>query len=337
MNSKYLEFMLFDSDIDPIGLPNGVFFQGGNELDKIKDVTSKISRIFEKEGYQKVIPPAFEYYETFEKGSGPDIARRSFSFKDRDGKLLSLRYDMTTPIARMTAMKYENSHLPLKFYYWGDVFRDQPLHKGKLRQIQQLGIELIGSSEVAADAEVVSILAKSLKMLDPHFRIVIGDVRLYRYLLSQLILNEPQKEAIHACFNKKDSISLKQILKDAPGSEEVKTILTGLPKVVGNGAAFKKIAEEINPKFIIYMERLLHLLDLLPKDLAGHVVVDMGLIKDFNYYTSLTMEGYVEQAGHAIANGGRYDELFMSFGKNFPAIGFAIDIGSYHYTPIKDY
>ena len=126
MSNQYLEYMLYDSDSDPIGLPDGVLFLSEKETLKMESAAGQLMSLFQENKYRIVTPPIFEYYEIFEKGGGPEIARKTFSFKDKEGKLLSLRYDMTTPIARMTSMKYSQKELPLKFCYCGDVFREQP-------------------------------------------------------------------------------------------------------------------------------------------------------------------------------------------------------------------
>lgn len=73
------------------GLPSGVLFLHDSELRDLDRLCSKITHLFEKSSYRKVSPPLFEFYETFEKGSGADIARKTFSFKDKEGRLLALR------------------------------------------------------------------------------------------------------------------------------------------------------------------------------------------------------------------------------------------------------
>ncbi len=330
MNQDYLKFMLYESDADPVGLPEGVTFLSDSKNDELDELTQNISNIYRKSNFNKVLPPIFEYYETFEKGSGSNIARKAFSFKDKDGKLLSLRYDMTTPIARMAAMKYDKDRLPLRFYYRGDVFREQAIHAGKPRQLRQVGLELIGDDSIESDVEVINLLGKSLEVLSPKYRIVMGDIRLYQHLISQLKLDEPQEQAIHAAFNIKDKVSLAILLKDIEGIEEYKALLLKLPDIVGDESFVLEALEPFQDLGIKHhMERLTEIFNALDKDVKKKTVLDLGMIKDFSYYSSTTLEGYIEGVGYPVANGGRYDELFQSFGKDFPAIGFALDISYY--------
>jgi ATP phosphoribosyltransferase regulatory subunit len=326
MNPAYLENLLYESDSDPIGLPCGVIFMGGSQLDDIENLSQKLENLYKKSGFQKVVPPAFEYYETFEKGGGADIARRAFSFKDKEGKLLSLRYDMTTPIARMAAMKYNKEDLPLRFFYNGDVYREQPLHKGKFRQIKQIGIEMVGVSGIEADAEAVELLGKTLSSVDEDYRIVLGDIGLYKNVLEGISLDETQLQAVHVCLDRKDTVSLSKILKNTEGKEASKGFLLELNHLTGSTDEVKKQMNKW-PDMMAFCERLFKMTDSLPAAVRKHIIADLGLIKDFSYYSSLTMEGYAGDTGYPIAGGGRYDGLFRAFGKDFPAIGFAIDMG----------
>lgn len=235
---------------------------------------------------------------------------------------------MTTPIARMSAMKFDNKDLPLRFYYCGDVFREQPLHKGRLRQINQAGIELIGDSSIIADSETIRILAESLGILGRNYKIVLGDVSLYKYLLSQIELDSFKIEAIHSAFDKKDIASLKEILKNTAGDKTCKDLLLNLPGFAGSYGDIRKELIKSFGKFSSMTKKLFQVIELLNEETGSNVIVDLGLIKDFSYYTSLTIEGYIDGIGYPAANGGRYDELFKSFGKDFPAVGFAIDLSN---------
>lgn len=327
MNEAYLEYMLYESDVKPVGLPEGVTFLSDGSSDVLDEKITDLCRIYREKKYKKVLPPIFEYYETFEKGSGQNIARRSFSFKDKDGKLLSLRYDMTTPIARMVSMRFHNDKLPLRFYYRGDVFREQPSHAGKPRQISQVGIEVVGDDSIDADVEVVRMLGLSLRKLAKTYTIVLGDVRLFRRLLSQLKLTQSQTEAVSVCMSRKDTASLSRIIAPVEGISEYKELLVELPGIVGSMSEVgKRMNDFADTGMGIYVERLTKIVSKLTPAERKHIIIDLSLIKDFSYYTSVTLEGYIPTVGFAIANGGRYDELFTSFGKNYPAIGFAIDM-----------
>ncbi len=323
--NNYLEFMLYESDVEPFGLPDGVVFLDSNEIKKMEEKERKLIKIFEARGYKKIIPPSFEYYETFENAGGREVARRCFSFKDKDGKLLSLRFDMTTPIARMVAHKNSKEEV-LKYYYCGDVFREQPFHKGKMRQLRQCGVELIGINSIEAELEVVEMFARSLECFSRDYTIVLGNVRPYKKLIEKLNLTESKKDAIEKIFNKKDLPSLKLILEQIDEEKVIKENLVELINFTGYPDELLHRAKNLSNEIKEEINNFLDFSKKLSNSIKQKMIIDFSMIKNFSYYSSLTMEGYIKNYGQPIANGGRYDELFKRFDKNLPAIGFAIDI-----------
>ncbi len=325
MNS-YLEFMLFDSDVEPFGLPDGVLFLTSEEIEELEKREEKLISIFKARNYKKVIPPAFEYYETFERAGGYDVARRSFSFKDKDGKLLSLRFDMTTPIARMIAQKTLKEKV-YKLYYSGNVFREQPFHKGKLRELRQCGIELIGENSSSSDMEVIEMFKESLEVISDDYTIVIGNVKPYKNLLGNLNLSESKKEAMGSIFNKKDITSLKIMLSQLNNvDDEIKNDLLNLIDFSGKVEDLQKRTKIFGKNIKEEVEKFIEFCMSISKSTKEKIIIDLAMVKDFSYYSSITLEGYIKTIGHPIANGGRYDELFKRFDSNLPAIGFAIDL-----------
>ena len=326
--SKYLEFMLSETNVEPFGLPDGVVFLYGDELIKLEEKEKLLSSLFEKNDFAKVVPPVFEFYETFEKGGGVEVARRSFSFKDKDGRLLSLRFDMTTPIARMISVKYTNRDMPLRLYYCGNVFREQPFHKGKKRQIRQAGIEVIGSNSIETDIEVIELFCQAISLLSKEYIVVVGDVRIYKKLLSLIDLDEHKLLALETIFNKKDITSLEILMEDINCDEKIKKAFQILLESTGSIEYIKEKLKKINlngeisrviEEFFMFFERI-------DKKLKDKIIVDFALLKDFSYYSSLIFEGYVKGSGYPVGGGGRYDDLFKKFERDYPAIGFAIQI-----------
>lgn len=325
VENDYLTMLMAEEEGYAVGLPDGVFFlDEGSDVLRLGD---ELCQMVIKKGYRRVYPPLFEFYDTYSKGGSLDISRRSFSFKDKDGSLLALRYDMTTPIARMVAQRYEEGNLPLRLCYYGDVFREQPFHQGKPRQMRQLGIEIVGGERIETDAEMVSLLIELLQKIDKSYRLVIGDIRIYHQCLERLSLSNMQKKAIHHCFHLKDKPSLFAILEKVSGADSEKELLGNLMDFLCD---FHSLSEERFMKFGQKAEEVyanfVELAKKLPPSEKDKILLDLGMVKDFGYYSSLMIEGYISQSGYAVCHGGRYDGLYASFGKNFPAVGFALDL-----------
>jgi len=320
----YLTMLLAEAEGYSPGLPDGVFFL--DEESEVLALGEDLCLFVQKKGYKRVFPPLFEFYETYARGG--EIARKSFSFKDKDGSLLTLRYDMTTPIARMVAQKYTKADLPLRLFYYGDVFREQPFHQGKPRQIRQLGIELIGETLPDGDAEVVELAGAMLSRMG-KYRLVIGDIRLYQECLSRFSLSAWQSEAIHRCFQMKDIPSLREVLLGVDGDKRDKESLVALVGLVGTLNESKHLRSQVQQlglKGEEVFEGIEVIKRRLPLEMRESLLVDLGMVKDFGYYTAMTLEGYVAQSGYAICHGGRYDTLYQGFGKDFSAVGFALDL-----------
>jgi ATP phosphoribosyltransferase regulatory subunit len=324
---NYLTMLMAEEEGYSIGLPDGVFFleEGNDVLQLGEELCERVSQ----KGYRRVFPPLFEFYDTYAKGGSVDISRRSFAFKDKDGSLLALRYDMTAPIARMVAQRYEEKDLPLHLYYYGDVFREQPFHQGKPRQIRQLGIEIVGGDPLDTNAEMVSLLRELMPLLDKEYRLVIGDIRLYKACIENLDLSDVQREAIHRCFHLKDQPSLVSILQGVAGEEKQKQKLLGLMDLVfpwENLSEKQKLLADFGREGEMVYGDLVSLTKTLSSLEKGKVLLDFGMVKDLGYYSSLVVEAYSVKSGYAICHGGRYDGLYRAFGKNFSAVGFALDL-----------
>ncbi|MFN4216939.1 MAG: ATP phosphoribosyltransferase regulatory subunit [Brevinematales bacterium] len=324
---NYLTMLMAEEEGYSIGLPDGVFFlEEGNEALRLGEALCK--KVSQK-GYRRVFPPLFEFYDTYARGGSIDISRRSFAFKDKDGSLLALRYDMTAPIARLVAQRYEEKDLPLRLYYYGDVFREQPFHQGKPRQIRQLGIEIVGGHALDTNVEMVSLLRELMPMLDKEYRLVIGDIRLYKSCIESLDISDVERKAIHRCFHLKDRPSLVSIIHEVKGDEEQKQKLLGLMDLVfpfenlfENQKLFANFGREGE---MVYTD-LVSLVETLSSLEQGKILLDFGMVKDLGYYSSLLVEAYSMKSGYVICHGGRYDGLYKAFGKNFSAVGFALDL-----------
>ena len=125
----------------PVGVRDILF----NECDIKRYVSHEIGEVFRSFGYQQVETPTFEYMEVFsDEKLGATKQKEMYRFFDRDGSILALRTDMTPPIARIVATCFEKKHLPMRFSYFGNVFRYNEEYQGKQREFYQAGIELLG-------------------------------------------------------------------------------------------------------------------------------------------------------------------------------------------------
>ena len=148
-------------------LPRGLSDRGPAEIAATRRMIEKIREVFERYGFEPVETPAFEYTDALGKFL-PDQDRPNegvFSFQDDDEQWLSLRYDLTAPLARYVAENFQALALPYRSYRYGWVFRNEKPGPGRFRQFMQFDADTVGSASPAADAEMCMMAADTMEAL----------------------------------------------------------------------------------------------------------------------------------------------------------------------------
>ncbi|MFZ1883628.1 MAG: histidine--tRNA ligase [Rhodoplanes sp.] len=148
-------------------LPRGLSDRGPAEIAATRRMIAKIREVYERYGFEPMETPAFEYTDALGKFL-PDQDRPNegvFSFQDDDEQWLSLRYDLTAPLARYVAENFQNLALPYRSYRYGWVFRNEKPGPGRFRQFMQFDADTVGSASPAADAEMCMMAAETMEAL----------------------------------------------------------------------------------------------------------------------------------------------------------------------------
>ncbi len=148
-------------------LPRGFADRGPEDIRAVDEMMAKIKRVYERYGFEPVETPFVEYTEALGKFL-PDQDRPNegvFSFQDEDEQWLSLRYDLTAPLARYVAENYERLPKPYRSYRAGWVFRNEKPGPGRYRQFMQFDADTVGAASPAADAEICMMAADTMEEL----------------------------------------------------------------------------------------------------------------------------------------------------------------------------
>jgi histidyl-tRNA synthetase len=148
-------------------LPRGLFDRGPAEIAATRRMIERIRAVYELYGFEPVETPAIEYTDALGKFL-PDQDRPNegvFSFQDDDEQWLSLRYDLTAPLARYVAENFDTLPKPYRSYRFGFVFRNEKPGPGRFRQFMQFDADTVGSASPAADAEICMMAADTMKEL----------------------------------------------------------------------------------------------------------------------------------------------------------------------------
>src|SRR5690349_18666509 len=137
------------------------------ELRGLNDMTGKIREVYERYGFEALETPAVEYTDALGKFL-PDQDRPNagvFAFQDEDEQWMSLRYDLTAPLARYVAQNFQFLSKPFRRYAFGNVYRNEKPGPGRFRQFMQFDADTVGAESVAADAEMCMLAADTLEAL----------------------------------------------------------------------------------------------------------------------------------------------------------------------------
>src|SRR6185312_1045115 len=148
-------------------LPRGFRDRGAAEIVAERHILETIRRVYEAYGFSPLETPAFEFTDALGKFL-PDVDRPNegvFSLKDDDEQWLSLRYDLTAPLARHVAANFQNLAKPFRRYAMGTVWRNEKPGPGRFREFTQFDADTVGSASPSADAELLMMLCDTLEKL----------------------------------------------------------------------------------------------------------------------------------------------------------------------------
>ncbi len=309
-------------------IPTGTRDLLPHETGRVRETVAGILDRMRRWGYREVTTPTLEYLDVLVRGEGGTVGSRLFKLVDRDGELLALRPEMTTPVARLVATRLREAPLPLRLAYAGQVFRWREAGSGQLREFPQIGCELIGAATLEADAEIVTVAVETLQATGvDQFSISLGHVGFLRGLLGGLGLADPVFEDVRTLLYQKDFVGLRRLLEAHDAAPARVNALLALPTLQGPSALQQAARFADVPEVRTVVEDLASLERMLRAYGAWDAVtVDLSIIRDFDYYTGIVFEGHTTALGVPLLGGGRYDRLLERFGVSRPATGFAVRV-----------
>ncbi len=309
--------------------PEGVRDIYGREFAKKLMIENSIHQIIISYGYEDIQTPTFEFMDIFSEEIGTTPSRELYKFFDKDGNTLVLRPDFTPSIARCAAKYFLEEEVPMRLCYLGNTFTNTSSLQGKLKEVTQMGAELINDDSVEADAEMLSLVIEALKNTGlKDFQLCIGHSDFFKGLCEEAGLDKETEELLREYISGKNYFAAETLL----ASENIESVYTNaLLKVAdmfGDIASLKEFKNTVhNEKSKAAIERLERIYDVLKLyGTEGYVSFDLGMLSQYHYYTGIIFKAYTYGIGDAIVKGGRYNHLLKHFGKNAPAIGFAVVI-----------
>jgi ATP phosphoribosyltransferase regulatory subunit len=314
----------------PTQLPRGARIYLPDEAERKREVERRLSDVFARWGYREIVTPTFEFFDAIAVGTDPAVQENMFKLIDREtGRMLALRADITPQIARVVATRLRDEPKPLRLCYVTNVFRYDEPQLAHYREFYQAGVELIGLDKPEAEVEVLAMTVEGLRALGlGRFQIDVGHPDFFRGLVEELKTDVAHERELRTALERKDLSTLERLVADLAPAAHVGEALLALPTLFGQEevlARAERLARNARSQRALANLAEVHRL-LTIYGLADAVLLDLGEVRGFDYYSGMYFEAYVAGFGAAIAAGGRYDDLLGRFGYPCPAVGFAVDV-----------
>ena len=325
-------------------LPRGFRDRGAAEIAAERACLDTIARVYQSYGFDPLETPAFEYTEALGKFL-PDLDRPNegvFSLQDDDGQWLSLRYDLTAPLARYVAENYQNLPKPFRRYQVGPVWRNEKPGPGRYREFTQFDADTVGSASPAADAELLMMLADTLDALGlaGHYVVKVNSRKLLDGVLEACGLAQDgspmalaRRGIVLRAIDKIDRLGVDGVRallgagrRDESGdftrgaelsSDAIKTVISFInepPRDSTNDGLFKwwnRVAPQqaydgVGANGIRELSKIFDI--LAASNYLGRIQLDSGIVRGLDYYTGPVFEAQLtfpvtNEAGETIVFG----------------------------------
>ncbi len=307
--------------------PEGVRDLYNSECRSKRIVEQNIHDMLELYHFQDIETPTFEYFDIFNKERGTIASKEMYKFFDKEGNTLVLRPDFTPSIARCAAKYFKEEELPIRLCYMGNTFINTSMYQGKLKEVTQVGAELINDKSADADAEMIALTIECLQKAGlQEFQLEIGHADFFNGILEEAGMSEEESMELKNLIESKNLFGVEELIRSKNMDKTLEELILKIPELFGGAENLAFAKERVhNSHSIKALERLSHLNEILEiYGLEKYVSFDLGMLSKYNYYTGIIFRGYTYGTGDVIVTGGRYDNLVGQFGKEAPAIGFAI-------------
>lgn len=296
--------------------------------------------VAERYGYEEYDAPILELTELYSAKSGDELVNeQTYSFKDRGGRDVSIRPEMTPTVSRMVAGQRQELGYPTRWYSIPNLWRYERPQRGRLREHWQLNVDLFGVDTVDGDLEIIMIardIMKELGAKDDQYKIKINSRGLVDLLMADyLSLDVSQAQKMKVLLDKRSKMSEESFEAEAKSIsadswEKLKKLIGAksmgdLPDEIKNSAPIKEVQI---------------LFTLLKENGVSNAVFDVTLMRGFDYYTDIVFEIHDNhpENNRSLFGGGRYDGLVGMFGvEPVPTVGFGMgDVAIMNFLEVND-
>jgi len=295
-----------------------------------KDIIRKLENIFEKFGFVPIDTPALEYTEILLGKAGGETEKQVYRFNDHGGRDVSLRFDLTVPLARFVSQHYNELSFPFKRYHIAPVWRGENTQKGRYREFSQCDFDILGALSIESDIEILLLIKEGMLSIEAgDFKININNRKILNSILSKEGLLDKSTDILRA-IDKIYKIGIDSVLKELTESagikkEKAEKVLELLnlkneQKEISGDDIFiqlEKLKTELgNDESILHLEEIF--LVLKKMNIMKYYSYNPAITRGLDYYTGIVFETFVldEKNFGSVCSGGRYDNLVGLYSKN---------------------
>ncbi len=282
-------------------------------------------------GFQEYDGPPLEPLDLYIEKSGPEIVEQLYEFRDKGGRRVALRPEMTPTLARILSQRSRGMAKPVRWFSIPQLFRYERSQRGRLREHFQLNVDILGEAGVAADAEVLAVaidVLRGLGLTRADFSARVNDRRLVMAVLSAAGVPLEKHDQCLAVIDRAGRIGAAGVRERLAGLGLAADAATTVLELVTEGA-WDRLQHRFSnqPPVLEAMEPLQEYRTILEAmGLGDYLRFDFAIVRGLAYYTGIVFELFDrEGAFRAICGGGRYDHLLARFGgEPLPAVGFGM-------------
>ncbi len=288
------------------------------EYQMIELIKRKFFDTVELFGFNLMEPSPIESLSTLEAKSGPAIGQEIYGFKDKGGRDVALRFDLTIGLTRYVTSR-RDMRLPVKLASFGGMFRYDEPQLGRYRWFHQWDVEIYDSFNIESDAEIIEFTAMYLESLGLDAVIDICDRELLEdFIRNKLHINDESTllemlRAVDKVPKKGDKAVLKEYSEKGFDVKKLEELL-GLSTLKGDA---DKVLSDDRIKNLNKISKLNEIMDSLNARGVKNAKINMGIVRGLDYYSGVVFEAF-DKSGEmgALVGGGRYDTLTAAFGRS---------------------
>jgi len=308
-------------------LPDGVEELLPEQAGQAECLRRKLLDLYRSWGYSLVMPSLVEFTESLLVGLGSDVDLQTFKVTDQlTGRTMGVRADITPQTARIDAHSLKQDG-PVRLCYAGSVLHAKPKTLMASRSPIQLGAELYGDASLASDIEVICLMLETLRSTGvENITLDLGHVAVYGALIAEAKLPRDDEKQLFDVLQRKAAAEIDSFINERVESPQVAEGLRLLSQLQGDISVLDK-AQQLSTQASEAVTELRQVAELVQERMPDiNIYFDLSELRGYHYHTGLVFAAYAPGVGHAVANGGRYDDIGAVFGRSRPATGFNTDL-----------